>query len=55
MLDSIFPNRLKEADESPIIENDSLEDGVASLDITQADGRSNQGISNYNSWVIGRF
>ena len=44
MLDSIFPNRLKEDDESPIVENDSLEDGVAALEITQVDGRSNQGI-----------
>ena len=46
MFDSIFPNRFKEDDESPIVENDSLEDGVAALEITQAEGRSYPGISN---------
>ena len=44
MFDSIIPNRLKEDDESQIVENNSLEDGVAALEITQAEGRSNQGI-----------
>ena len=44
MFDSIFPNRFKEDDESPIVENDSLEDGVAALEITQAEGRNYPGI-----------
>ena len=55
MFDSIFPNRFKEDDESPIVENDSLEDGVAALEITQAESRSYPGISNNSSWIIRRI
>ena len=46
MFDSIFPNRLKEDDESPIVENDSLEGAAASLEINQVEGRNYTGISN---------
>ena len=46
MFDSIFPNRLKEDDESAIVENDSLEGAAAALEINQVEGRSYPGISN---------
>ena len=42
----MFSNRLKEEDESPIVRNDSVEDGLAALEIAQAEGRSYQGINN---------
>ena len=53
MFDSIFPNRLKEDDESAIVENDSLEGAAAALEINQVEGRSYPGI--ICSWVIRRI